>query len=754
MWRMSNCILQKCYTAILLVLPFLWKESNSQFLPEYKIQVPRKIAVQAGLCVHIPCTFTTPSVYPLSRNAKGIWYKEGKARTTFFPFYGGFEDTQGTREKLFLTGEVWKGNCSLRINDANPEDSGYYVFRFDDTVAQHSFIEDKPYVYVIELMDIPEISPVKDFVAGEKVTLTCTSPGRCSGRDPQITWEGNTSGRIMQSYTVNHEDGTRTYHSNITFIPSVEDDQSSLTCKVTYVSSGISRKSILLKVEDKSPSDTPPSDCRSMDSKLIAGIVAGNIIFLLLISLGLYYFLKRYMEKRLLGNGQNGQNEHEETEPTYQYLSINLIYLSTDIICQYPNGYSIQILNPSVTVEEGLCVTVPCGFVADYTTTFEDSKGLWMIKANNSIAASNKAVTRVKDNFHMTGDPDKGDCTLTITDARRDDIGEYYFRFEKSDGSPVKNSYNRHPISVTVTDLTQLPEISIPRKLLSGQEVTLTCSPPVNCSGTPPIFQWTKSNQNGIWKNSSTVIFTPSPNDHNQSITCEVTFPTVKKSTQKTVILDVHYPPSIKIEGDLNGKKRMMKENMAVLEGDLLTLSCSTDSNPAAHITWMKGEDNVPSNMTDQGLEIHLSNITTDNADSVYYCLAWNEYKRISKSVTITVQYPPRNLEVIISSSQGRKLEANPSLIINEGESLTVNCTVDGNPSAAVSWIKGEVDVASNNLIGRGSVMSLVNITSSEADIYRCLAWNRHGVIEKRIQFKIIQGTTSYCYCILYIEVI
>ncbi|XP_075047001.1 TYRO protein tyrosine kinase-binding protein-like [Mixophyes fleayi] len=88
--------------------------------------------------------------------------------------------------------------------------------------------------------------------------------------------------------------------------------------------------------QNKSPSDTPPSDCRSMDSKLIAGIVAGNIIFLLLISLGLYYFLKRYMEKRLLGNGQNGQNgqnEHEETEPTYQDLigQKNSIYHNINI---------------------------------------------------------------------------------------------------------------------------------------------------------------------------------------------------------------------------------------------------------------------------------------------------------------------------------------------------------------------------------------------------------------------------------------
>ncbi|XP_063798397.1 uncharacterized protein LOC134965923 isoform X2 [Pseudophryne corroboree] len=59
------------------------------------------------------------------------------------------------------------------------------------------------------------------------------------------------------------------------------------------------------------------NDCGNVDSKIIAGIVAGNVIILILISLGIFCFVKRYMEKKLLGNGRN---KREETEPTYQDL--------------------------------------------------------------------------------------------------------------------------------------------------------------------------------------------------------------------------------------------------------------------------------------------------------------------------------------------------------------------------------------------------------------------------------------------------
>ncbi|XP_063797750.1 sialic acid-binding Ig-like lectin 5 [Pseudophryne corroboree] len=411
------------------------------------------------------------------------------------------------------------------------------------------------------------------------------------------------------------------------------------------------------------------------------------------------------------------------------------------ITCQENPGYAIRADSP-VTVEEGLCATIHCSFQADYRTRFYNSRGYWRIYDKPIVLATYNTNYVAKENFRMPGNLNEGDCTLTVTDARREDSGQYIFRFEESPTSRIKYNYEKSLISVNITDLTRMPEISIPEKIISGQEVTLTCSFPVDCPGTILNFQWSKSDQDGIWKNSSTVTFTPSQSDHNISVTCNVTLPTVMTSTQRTIILDVYYPPSIVIMGEINGKKNKKAETMTVLEGDSLRLICSVDSNPAANVTWMKEGDNVTSNETGRGLELHLTDVTASDPDT-YYCVAESEYWRVNKSVTITVQYPPRKPDILISSSEGRGVEASLSMTVNEGETLTLKCTVDSNPAATVSWIKGDVYVDMNNMIGSGLLGPLISITAPDADTYRCFAWNKHGVIENRIKFNSNQGNKT-----------
>ncbi|XP_063797752.1 sialic acid-binding Ig-like lectin 10 [Pseudophryne corroboree] len=99
-----------------------------------------------------------------------------------------------------------------------------------------------------DLHDQPEISPVKSLVAGKEVTLTCTSPGRCAGYPPIITWTGvQGSSTDFQS---NYTDGNRTYFSNFTFIAGQRDNQSPLTCTVTFQPSMVTtRKTVILHVE-------------------------------------------------------------------------------------------------------------------------------------------------------------------------------------------------------------------------------------------------------------------------------------------------------------------------------------------------------------------------------------------------------------------------------------------------------------------------------------------------------------------------
>ncbi|XP_073511860.1 sialic acid-binding Ig-like lectin 14 isoform X3 [Phyllobates terribilis] len=215
------------------------------------------------------------------------------------------------------------------------------------------------------------------------------------------------------------------------------------------------------------------------------------------------------------------------------------------ITCQV-RGYSIQV-PPDVGVQEGLCVTIPCNFTADYRKTFSNSTGYWIqIRKQEplypfSIVATNNENSNVtKTNFHLTGNPDIGDCTLTITDARKEDQGRYFFRFEESKESKVKYTYYRDTTTINVTDLTEEPVISELGILIAGISKTLTCSPPKNCSVASLYFQLKKSNVADVWKkNSPTVTFTPSPSDHQENITCEMTN-SEGKTTRKTVFLDVY----------------------------------------------------------------------------------------------------------------------------------------------------------------------------------------------------------------------
>lgn len=56
-----------------------------------------------------------------------------------------------------------------------------------------------------------------------------------------------------------------------------------------------------------------------------------------------------------------------------------------------------------------------------------------------------------KQNFHAIGNPDDGDCTLKITNASKEDIGSYFFRFvEKEDGNN-KYNYLNDQVKVEVT---------------------------------------------------------------------------------------------------------------------------------------------------------------------------------------------------------------------------------------------------------------------------------------------------------------
>ncbi|XP_044127867.1 myeloid cell surface antigen CD33-like isoform X7 [Bufo gargarizans] len=132
--------------------------------------------------------------------------------------------------------------------------------------------------------------------------------------------------------------------------------------------------------------------------------------------------------------------------------------------------YTIDVAS-SVRVQEGLCVTIPCNFTADGRNTFRNSSGYWKyLNSFSTVATNDKSSAGRKPNFHLMGNPDFGDCTLTITDARREDEGVYFFRFEDYKAGGVRFSYFTKVTNISVTDLTEEPVISDLGKVIADSE--------------------------------------------------------------------------------------------------------------------------------------------------------------------------------------------------------------------------------------------------------------------------------------------
>nr|XP_048308630.1 myeloid cell surface antigen CD33-like [Myodes glareolus] len=144
--------------------------------------------------------------------------------------------------------------------------------------------------------------------------------------------------------------------------------------------------------------------------------------------------------------------------------------------------------------------------------------------------------------FHLSGTPRNSDCSLDIRDVQRIDSGSYFFRIEKD--SFKWNDY-KNQLSVQVTALTHTPNIDIPQMLELGLPSNVTCSVPWACErGTPPIFSWMTTVLASLGPRttlSSVLTLTPRFQDHGTNLICQVAFPGVSVTVQKTVQINVSW---------------------------------------------------------------------------------------------------------------------------------------------------------------------------------------------------------------------
>ncbi|XP_043853518.1 sialic acid-binding Ig-like lectin 14 [Dromiciops gliroides] len=351
--------------------------------------------------------------------------------------------------------------------------------------------------------------------------------------------------------------------------------------------------------------------------------------------------------------------------------------------------YAIHV-QQTVTVQEGLCVSIPCSFYyPQHNTNYEIVHGYWYYSGSFKyhLVATNDPQASVhswaQGRFHLIGDPQMGNCSLRLTRAQKNDQGSYGFWMKKKN---LDYGYTKKMVSIQVHDLTQKPEVHIPEILESGHQVNLTCTVPGACrEGTSITFLWTgtalsPSRLASQDLHSSQLLFTPQPQDHDTSLTCQVKFKEPSVSTRTTVQLRVfsHIHPSIadppwnmKISISwANGIDPVFPANtssLVVLEGESLTLICYTQSKPPAALSWAHGNQILNSTQaSDPGvLHLELSKLRSHNSGE-YTCQARNSLGNQHYTVRLCVQTLTQKPEVHIPE------------ILESGHQVTLTCLVPG----------------------------------------------------------------------------
>uniref|UniRef100_A0A3Q3L6H6 B-cell receptor CD22 n=1 Tax=Mastacembelus armatus TaxID=205130 RepID=A0A3Q3L6H6_9TELE len=205
-------------------------------------------------------------------------------------------------------------------------------------------------------------------------------------------------------------------------------------------------------------------------------------------------------------------------------------------------------------------------------------------------------------------------CTLTIRDLRETDSAQYQFRF-------ITNQQSRHytgspGVTLTVTDLQV-------KLSLSSYSSWLDCHS--RCYQPDRLYVWYKNGQKTSQEQSYYYYYyyTSSFNSAD-SYSCAVA---TYEHLPSPSVLRLYYAPKL--------LSVSVSPSAEIVEGSSVTLTCSSDANPAANYTWYKKHGN-PS-LQPASKQFNFRSIQSSDSGE-YYCTAENDLgRRTSGSIFINV---------------------------------------------------------------------------------------------------------------------
>ncbi|KAG7476216.1 sialic acid-binding Ig-like lectin 10 [Solea senegalensis] len=213
----------------------------------------KEITAVAGLCVVIPCYFTTPDTF-LPNNL--VWYKCeatkrrcGDADTIFRTNMFNRKIQSGFRGRVSLLEPDVKNNCTIIISNLKESDSGSYQLRINGFLSGYTFLP-RATVSVKGLSQRPTVR-ISDLKVGQLTYVSCTAPSLCLESDPEITWIWSGAGKNETHITGNStafKFENQRHSSTLTFHPSAEHHGTNITCKINFRGDVTTEETVTLMV--------------------------------------------------------------------------------------------------------------------------------------------------------------------------------------------------------------------------------------------------------------------------------------------------------------------------------------------------------------------------------------------------------------------------------------------------------------------------------------------------------------------------
>ncbi|XP_059410832.1 B-cell receptor CD22-like isoform X5 [Carassius carassius] len=607
--------------------------------------------------VIMSCTYTYPTGYKIK---KVFWTKNPVKVGEEYPDLS--EDPEYSQRLQYL-GDKQK-NCTIRLSHVIQKDSHMYYF---------SLIADKPglsnwikqWITTVKdnvkwigapgasltVTDLQVESP-ENVTEGQNVSLTCKSSCALTDRATFI-WYGNSkpltekrnrnNQLLLQS--VRREDAGR-YSCGVkghTYIsPAV---QLNVTYPPNSVSVSISPSGVIVEGDSVnlicSSDSNPPAEINWFKEGRFLG--SGRIYSISKIS------SNHSGEYKCKSSNKNGWK--------YTAVTLNVMYPPKDVAV---SNFSLS----GVTVE-GDSVTLSCSSDSNPPADINWFKGRTFVGSGRNYSIS-------KSRSNHSGE------------YKCKSINEHGVKY--SDAVILNVMYPPKNVSVS--------NFSPSGVTVEGDSVTLICS---SDSNPPAEINWFKG---GTFVGSGRIYSISNiSSNHSGEYKCKSKNKHGEKDSD-TVRLNVTYAPR-------NAVVSIISPSGVTVEGDSVTLICSSDSNPPAEINWFKGGTFVGS-----GRIYSISNISSNHSGE-YKCKSKNKHgEKDSDTVRLNVTYAPRNAVVSIIS---------PSGVIVEGDSVTLICSSDSNPPAEINWFKG------GTFVGSGRIYSISNISSNHSGEYKCKSKNKHG---------------------------